>query len=50
MVNHHGIGLTRINRKVNPNVTTVSYNSYELNAQSKWNIKHASKRKDKDTG
>jgi hypothetical protein len=28
------IGLSRINRKVDPSATTVSYNSYQLNAQS----------------
>jgi hypothetical protein len=33
-VSHQEIGLTRINRKVNLNATTVPYNSYELNAQS----------------
>jgi hypothetical protein len=32
-VSHKEIGLTRINRKVNLNATTVPYNSYTLNAQ-----------------
>jgi hypothetical protein len=33
-LSHKGIGLTRINRNVNLNATTVPYNSYRLNAQS----------------
>jgi hypothetical protein len=47
MVNHHGIGLKRINRKVNLNATMVPYNSYKLNAQSRENIKQGFKIKDK---
>jgi hypothetical protein len=38
-VSHKKMGLTRITRKVNLNATTVSYNSYKLNAQPKQNIK-----------
>jgi hypothetical protein len=34
MLGHNEKGLTRINRKVNLNVTTMPYNSYRLNAQS----------------
>jgi hypothetical protein len=43
MVKYHGIGLTRINRKVNLNATMTPYNSYKLNALSKENIKQDSK-------
>jgi hypothetical protein len=34
MLSHKEIGLIRINRKVNLNATTMSYNSYRLNAKS----------------
>jgi hypothetical protein len=34
MVNHLGIAITRINRKVNLNAATVPYKFYKLNAQS----------------
>jgi hypothetical protein len=34
MVNHQVIGLIRINKKVDIIATTVSYNFYQLNAQS----------------
>jgi hypothetical protein len=42
------IGLTRVIRKVDLNATTVSYNLFRLNAQSKWNIKQRFKIKDKE--
>jgi hypothetical protein len=34
MVSHQNLGVTRINWKVDYSATTVSYNSYQLNAQS----------------
>jgi hypothetical protein len=50
MVNHHRIGLTRINMKVNLTVTTLPHNSYELNAQSNQKIKPDSKKEIRNIG
>jgi hypothetical protein len=44
------IGISRITRKDDLIVTTVSYNSYKLNAQLKQNIKKRLKLKDKEHG
>jgi hypothetical protein len=37
-INHHGIGLTRMNRNINLNAATVPYKSYKLNVQSNYII------------
>jgi hypothetical protein len=44
------IGLSRINQKIDLIATTVSYNSYKLNAQLKQNIKQRLKFKDNKHG
>jgi hypothetical protein len=50
MVSHHKLGLTMINQKEYLNVSTVSSNSYKLNAQLKYNIKQSFKLKYKGIG
>jgi hypothetical protein len=47
MISHQEIGLTRIIRKVAPNATRLSSNSYRLNAQSsKHKVKQQNKRQE----